>query len=591
MKEERKNKDTILSSLKGFLQKFLQEKPFLFSLVLNTILFAFFFISLTPNFNTNDDYELLSIVAGRYGEPSEMMVFTNVIIGKILVSLYKFNIHIPWYSLYLIFGIFISNIVLTYLLFKFQPNLLTLFFSILLSLFFIIINYINIQYTIVAGLLMLSGMSLLFSSNFMNKTTKFSKYLIYFFGSLIFIFGSLIRFENFFLINFLFMSIIIIISLKFFKEAKERKRIIRFVFIFIITICSSYILKKYNDSFYIVNQEFNKFIEYQSYRPILMGQQLLELQDNITKNKILTSVGWSNNDYKMIPYVFSFPNDIYSLEKLEKIVNNEKIKSNHIEYYLNKFIFSLKSWDKLIINPVTIIAILLLLISINIFKIPKQTRILTFFIIWIIFVIILISTLTKPLPLRVFYTILTYLILIPFFIMIINKDNRNNDIRINKNLIIIFTIPLILFASIVIFFSNIYNKINQMEFKYFTEKLKLPIMYVLKGGAYPFQFYPPLMDISELDNFNSIGLGWGTAHPVNLKRIEKLKINDLYLDLINRKDLFLISSHIPKNKLENDVYKTYMKEHYNLDIDYYVLADLRFSFVNNLKLVKPYIKR
>jgi hypothetical protein len=68
------------------------------------------------------------------------------------------------------------------------------------------------------------------------------------------------------------------------------------------------------------------------------------------------------------------------------------------------------------------------------------------------------------------------------------------------------------------------------------------------------------MDISKLKNFSTIGLGWGTAHPANVKIFSELNIQDIHLDLIYKKDLFLITIH-DINDSAKDIFKIYMKEH------------------------------
>jgi hypothetical protein len=239
---------------------------------------------LNAGFNANDDFEMLSIVSGIKSEPSEMMVFTNIIIGKILVNLYKFNIHIPWYSLYLIFGIFLSNLSLVYLLFKINKSSKSLIFALLLSLFFISISYLQLQFTMVSGLLTLSGISILLFSGSINFEKKLYSYSFLVFGLCLFIFGTLIRFNNLYLVIMLFLPFIVIIIFNYFLKDKTKK-FIKPTLLIITTLVVSFLLKYYNDFNYNNDYNYKNYLTYNNLRSNLIDNQILNLQDEKTIKK------------------------------------------------------------------------------------------------------------------------------------------------------------------------------------------------------------------------------------------------------------------------------------------------------------------
>ncbi len=590
MKEGMRKFSTFSKKIFELILNFIEKKPFLATLFLNILIFTFFFFTLNAGFNANDDFEMLSIVSGIKSEPSEMMVFTNIIIGKILVNLYKFNIHIPWYSLYLIFGIFLSNLSLVYLLFKINKSSKSLIFALLLSLFFISISYLQLQFTMVSGLLTLSGISILLFSGSINFEKKLYSYSFLVFGLCLFIFGTLIRFDNLYLVIMLFLPFILILIINHFFKNKIKKMFKTTIFI-IITLVVSFLLKYYNDFNYNNDYNYKNYLTYNNLRGKLQDNQILNLQDEKTIKNVLKSIGWSENDYNMLLHYFFYPNDVFSSEKLNKIVNHQEIKNNLIKYYINKLLIAINHFPKIFLRIDNIITIFLFIISILIYHNQVKNKYFWFFIIWAILVIILVSTLTKPIPLRVLYTILSFLIFMPINLKIISNNKINNNVLNKKKntILIILSLLLVIFGSIFLWRVSNINKIIQKEFIYFTEKLSLPINYVNKGGSYPFQYYPPYMDISKLKNFSTIGLGWGTAHPANVKIFSELNIQDIHLDLIYKKDLFLITIH-DINDSAKDIFKIYMKEHYNLDIGYYLLADLNFPFDGNRKILKPYAK-
>lgn len=64
-------------------------------------------------FETNDDYFLMSIVAGfKTGKPSPNMMFCNIIWGWIISSLYRITQVIPWYTISFLLIIYTSLIII-----------------------------------------------------------------------------------------------------------------------------------------------------------------------------------------------------------------------------------------------------------------------------------------------------------------------------------------------------------------------------------------------------------------------------------------------------------------------------------------------
>lgn len=80
----------------------LGRRPLLWSVVLAATLAALFALTLSPGYETNDDVAMQSIVDGTsYGEPLPHLVFSNVLIGLVLSSLYRAAEGVPWYGIYL----------------------------------------------------------------------------------------------------------------------------------------------------------------------------------------------------------------------------------------------------------------------------------------------------------------------------------------------------------------------------------------------------------------------------------------------------------------------------------------------------------
>ncbi len=92
------------------------RRPFFLSLVLVGSLVAGILAALTPRFETNDDVGMNAIVAGRMfiDQPDEHVVFSNVLIGCCLKSLYRIAPNVPWYGLYLFVTASISLVAISF---------------------------------------------------------------------------------------------------------------------------------------------------------------------------------------------------------------------------------------------------------------------------------------------------------------------------------------------------------------------------------------------------------------------------------------------------------------------------------------------
>ena len=93
----------------------LRSHPLLWSLLLAAGLTALAAGVLSPRFLGNDDFLIADMIDGSYsGEPQPHMVFTNVAIGLLLSSLYDAAGSVPWYGIYLYLVYFTGLAVIIY---------------------------------------------------------------------------------------------------------------------------------------------------------------------------------------------------------------------------------------------------------------------------------------------------------------------------------------------------------------------------------------------------------------------------------------------------------------------------------------------
>ncbi len=93
-----------------------RRHPVAWSLALAAAVTASSMLLLAPRFAVNDDTAMASVVDGSYfGEPQPHMVFSNVLLGLLLSTLYGWVGTVPWYGMYLAAVHFAALAVVVYL--------------------------------------------------------------------------------------------------------------------------------------------------------------------------------------------------------------------------------------------------------------------------------------------------------------------------------------------------------------------------------------------------------------------------------------------------------------------------------------------
>lgn len=137
-------------------------KSLALAITVTAVLFGLFFTFGTSNYETNDDTVMQGIASGFYsGHPDEHLVFTNVIIGRVLRFLYEaWPVH-NWYRAYLIGAHFAALTAIAFVIFKRRRTLL--FISLYAGFFFIVETRIllMLQFTTTAFIAGAAGLLLL----------------------------------------------------------------------------------------------------------------------------------------------------------------------------------------------------------------------------------------------------------------------------------------------------------------------------------------------------------------------------------------------------------------------------------------------
>lgn len=148
----------------------------LFSVVINLLSFLTVIAIYPPVWYTNDDYRMMTIVAGAYtGTPNADIVFMRYPIGLMLSGLYSLTTQIPWYGLFTMLCMFIPCCIFCHYIVKkaYLKNRTVLGVSIyMLAFLFLVKKYICLPQFTLTSAFMGVGATVLLLEMPANKNIK-----------------------------------------------------------------------------------------------------------------------------------------------------------------------------------------------------------------------------------------------------------------------------------------------------------------------------------------------------------------------------------------------------------------------------------
>ena len=211
-------------TINGSISKVIQtiaSKPLLLALLFNLVAFLLSIIFFDIKYEVSDDYITDAVLSGAFGTGYDpQLLFGNVILGYILVFLYKLIPTISFYFLLLISLDFISATIVLYLLFKKKVNAITVCMASIFLIFYSDDLYILIQFTkaataagIAGGLLILYGL----------WETEKHKVLYVVSGSLLMIIGSMVRSSTIYIFSAFLVLVFLSHAISRFQKTKNDK--------------------------------------------------------------------------------------------------------------------------------------------------------------------------------------------------------------------------------------------------------------------------------------------------------------------------------------------------------------------------------
>lgn len=181
----------ISGQLSSFAAK-LAAHPLLLSLLFNLAAFIFRILVFDIKYEVSDDYITDAVLSGAFGNGYDpQLLFSNIILGYVLVFLYKLIPTISFYFVLLIALSFVSCTIVLYLLFKRKVNTITVCIAVVYLAFITDDLYVLVQFTKVSAVAGIAGGLLILHGLWEAKKHRVLYVVL---GALLTITGSMVRF-------------------------------------------------------------------------------------------------------------------------------------------------------------------------------------------------------------------------------------------------------------------------------------------------------------------------------------------------------------------------------------------------------------
>ena len=270
-------------------------------------------------FETKDDANMNRIVSGMItSKPSEFIIFSNILIGKVLKFLYINIQNVNWYVWYLLFSFFIGYTGILYSFSKIKSQLWVKIVRHLLIFSVFCFTLLILQFTRIATVSIISGYILILFSN--NDRKKYYEIIL---GVFLIVLGSTIRFYVFLMCFALFIPFIL-----FLLKKEQRFKL----FYITIALLFSIGLNIYSKQYYANTPEFKEYLEFKSLRAKITTHDTPDFT-YANQKELVKKIGWTKKDFDVATH---FNLDVghpkFSKENLLFLTSNSKFSISKLNF-------------------------------------------------------------------------------------------------------------------------------------------------------------------------------------------------------------------------------------------------------------------
>ncbi len=562
----------------------------------NLLLFALTYLLFSPQFNTRDDTGMMFLAAGKVIalEPTEYLIFTNIIIGHILKALYLVAPSMAWYAWYLVATLFAAHVALLYVMLSRKRTIVVL--ALYTAYFFVSGAYmlLSLQFTMTSSIAALGSMALLFflpyperddeSSWVQNLTTLQGLSLPVLFGVLLLVWSFMIRMEACLMVLACIMPLLGV-RMVFADSRGWLLRQLPALAIGIILCMGAYSYNSYRyNSWGTFNYiEFNKlcseFLDVNIVRRTVLSPQ--------TAATVLKAGGnWSMDDLEMLQNWFFMDEKLYTTESLTRVrdelvrlttttrsnaqeqSDNEAHQTSLRQKLYQRQIATFTSDRALYSFAVAMVAACLML------PFNRKAALYTAGFLVTLFAVALYineKTLLRDTLERVTHPLFACVCLLP---MLLTEKRSSQAIHQRTTLRLVGSALALTVVFIAVFNTCVGYAATSRQIKSDSKELESIIqtlyphadqLFVVWADGFPFQYVAPFSSLDAFASFHALWLSWSERTPTSKAVLERFGVQNIYWDLATKPNVVFLLS-LNQNMRPELRYPTrygkYMVEHY-----------------------------
>lgn len=276
------------------LKKLINNSVF-YTVFLNIVTLLISVLLFHPQFEENDDAFLAMIAEGAYGTRDFHLIYSNVILGKLLNACYAAVPSIRWHSVFQYFFLFLALSLITYLLCR-RRNGKILSALFLLCTFYE--SYVLLQYTKTAAITAAAGYILIFEVIRRKQQTGKAPVGFLLAADLLLVYGALLRSSAFFLASAVMLCAGIYELYRAYQAEKIWSlfmMIFSYIKAFVPVLCLIFLLFLVDNRAYTKDPQWSSFVTYNDTRMDLLDYRY-DLLDYEAHEEQLKEQGISEND-------------------------------------------------------------------------------------------------------------------------------------------------------------------------------------------------------------------------------------------------------------------------------------------------------
>ena len=533
----------------------------------NLVLFLTTYLIWTPGFEFNDDPMMMLLAAGvgRTIEPSIFLNFSSVIAGWLLKQLYAISMDVPWYSLYLIAGLFTAHSSFLYMMIRRNPRVSSL---LLYLVYFALVGVnllLNLQFTISSVMIGLAGFALVFtdgleneeSDRTMSRSLSSPSALV---GALLIVASALIRERGAVVLAGALAAPVLAVLLR----RRPLRRLIPPIAIAGTALLMCWGSSVLYDAVCSTNPDCNGSRTLNRAAVQILDNNAHMRVEPETRVEYPNSVGWSEVDFALFATWFYMDEERYSVDTLETLV--AKYPSWNVQLAVKDVaaILARILEDPFVLNSATIFCFFLVFL---VFEADNASVIAVTAVAVFALIFGLVIFLRPPAP-RVYLPIFAYLGLLPLLLLYGDRVVRRTRAGPFRKCVgsVLLVLVLARSADAVASYQEQSARNAGLQAYHADAIRKLEPtsdqLFLAWTGAMAWQFVDPFGRLDWAEGLVAVD---SRPFPSTRQALRHFAIDDIHLALVTRDDVFLVV-HAKRGDYRLKILQQYMLDHYDLAV-------------------------